>query len=413
MKFINRGNNIDLNEVINTEMIDVVCLSNQPWDFELWTNKKQIMIRLRDRGHKVLFVDPPLRLSIIDKVLKHRIKLRSLFTSVSDTKSLSIYSPFRVTLNKGVSKYNKYLEFLPTLLQTLIINRFFSNSTNKKVLWVYHVAYPGLEQLIQKIKYDILIYDSVDEYAEMPQFEKEADKKWIIQRESWLLEKADIVFTSAPGLYTKFKQIKERTFYTPNAGSYELFSNLSNLNIPNDLEDIKNSGKKIIGFSGAIDSYKVDVNLVTKLADFYPDYEFVLIGPTKYTDASDQVDQLNGYNNIKFLGVKPYESLPAYFKYFDAYIIPYNLNSYTVGCFPTKFHDSLAAGLATITTNLQAFEPFTKVSYVAKSDEEFIRFVKLAIEENNNKKQQERMQVAKQNTWDQKVNKQLQIICSS
>ena len=408
MKFTKKisSEQVHLNQISNkSNDLDIVCLSNQPWDFELWTNKKQIMTRVRDRGNNVLFVNPPLRLTIIDKVIKKRIKLSSLFSNVVESKGLSIYSPFRLTFKKSIASYNKFLEFFPTLLQSYLINKFFSKSTGKKVLWVYHVAYPGLELLLSKVNYDVLIYDSVDEYSEMPQFKLDQDKRWILNREDWLVKKADIIFTSAPGLYKKFKKIKSNTFYTPNAGSYELFSNLDLLPVPQNLVDIKGGGKKIVGFSGAIDSYKINVSLLCTLAKNYPNYVFVLLGPIKYTDSSDNVDLLKDYNNIKLLGVTPYENLPAYFKCFDAYIIPYNINSYTVGCFPTKFHDALASGLPTVITNLESIQPFSQVCYSARSDLEFVKLLQIAINENSDEKKNQRMQVASQNTWDQKLEK--------
>ncbi len=414
MKFIkNNKNQININKTDNANLgIDVVCLSNQPWDFELWTNKKQITSRLRDRDYRVLFVDPPLRISILKKIKDKRISLKNLFSAVVESKKLSVYSPFRLTLNSKVSSFNWLVEFFPMQLQKFVINNFFSKSKGKKILWIYHVAYPGLEYLISKIEYDILIYDLVDEYSEMPQFNLAQDKKWIIDRESWLVNKADIIFTSAPGLFNKLKQIKNNTFYTPNAGSFEIFSKLDELQVPEDLQEIKKSGRKIIGFSGAIDSYKVNVDLICKLANNYPDYEFVLIGPTKYTDSSNEVDKLHDFKNIKILGTKPYETLPSFFKYFDAYIIPYNLNSYTVGCFPTKFHDALASGLPTVVTNLEAFSPFSQVCYIAQSEVEFVSLLKIAINEDNQEKKKQRVRVASCNTWDQKLDKQLKIICN-
>jgi len=113
MKFI-KNNNENRQEVENRLSecdFSVVCLSNQPWDFELWTNKKQIMSRIRDMGKAVLFVDPPLRVSILDKVIKKRMTLSHLYSAVLESKRLSVYSPFRLTLAKSVSSFNKILEY--------------------------------------------------------------------------------------------------------------------------------------------------------------------------------------------------------------------------------------------------------------------------------------------------------------
>jgi len=40
------------------------------------------------------------------------------------------------------------------------------------------------------------------------------------------------------------------------------------------------------------------------------------------------------------------------------FIIPYQINDYTVGgCFPVKFHDALSAGLPVVVTDLPAYAP--------------------------------------------------------
>ena len=46
-----------------------LILSNQPFDFELKTNKWHIADKLAKRGHNVLFVDPPLRFKALKNFL--------------------------------------------------------------------------------------------------------------------------------------------------------------------------------------------------------------------------------------------------------------------------------------------------------------------------------------------------------
>jgi len=116
-------------------------------------------------------------------------------------------------------------------------------------------------------------------------------------------------------------------------------------------------------------------------------------------------------NNIYFLGEKPFEEMPKYYAGFDAYIIPYQLNEYTVGgCFPVKFHEALAVGVPTIVTDLPAYLPFKNVSYIAKNNKEFSELLKKALEEDNDNKVKERKEVAKKNNWDGKVDSMLGFI---
>ena len=143
-----------------------------------------------------------------------------------------------------------------------------------------------------------------------------------------------------------------------------------------------------------------------KIAEDHPEFSFVLIGQLALKDRDAGLEDLilSDVKNVYFLGEKPYGEIEKYFAGFDAYFIPYQLNDYTVGgCFPVKFHDSLASGLPTIVTNLPAYMPFDNVSYISRSYEEFSANVKKALEEDNEHKVIERQEVARQNTWEGKI----------
>src|SRR3989344_2963914 len=47
------------------EKYNIICLSNQLWDYPLWTNKRHVMTRLAKLGNTVLFVDPPVNFGMV------------------------------------------------------------------------------------------------------------------------------------------------------------------------------------------------------------------------------------------------------------------------------------------------------------------------------------------------------------
>ena len=59
---------------------------------------------------------------------------------------------------------------------------------------------------------------------------------------------------------------------------------------------------------------------------------------------------------------------------------------------------------------MQAYDGFDVDGYVSKSDENFIENIKKAIEENSQEKMLRRKQLAKKNSWEGKVDKQLELI---
>ena len=118
-----------------------------------------------------------------------------------------------------------------------------------------------------------------------------------------------------------------------------------------------------------------------------------------------------GQKNVYFIGSKPFEEIPRYYAGFDICIIPYVLNDYTVGgCFPVNFHEALAVGPPTIVTDLPAYAPFKDVSYIAKTPNEFSVYIQEALNEDIAEKVRQRQRVAKENSWDNKVENMLKLI---
>lgn len=396
----------------NNEKFNVICLSNQLWDSPSWTNKHHVMSRLSSAGHKVVFVDPPINTGnvFLTQIKRKLWNLPRLLTRQKLVNSnLKVFTPlnpipfYGTTSKWHVSKINK-------------IARGFFNKKVKTVLWVYHVETAGLKNYLDSLNYDFLVYDCVDNYEAFPQYDTPSKKQFIRNQESYLTQKADVVFATAPGLVEKLSRIKSaNVFFMPNTGDYEKFKNIKMLkdSLPGELLNIS---RPIIGFTGSLDEYKFDIDLLKKLAATYQNYNFVLIGQIALKDKDADLNTLglSEFKNVHFLGVKPYSIIQNYFAGFDAYIIPYQLNDYTVGgCFPVKFHDALAGGLPVIVTNMPAYYPFKDVCYISDSHEDFIKNLKIALEEDSREKYLLRQKVAKENTWESKVEKMTHIIFSN
>lgn len=393
---------------------NIICLSNQLWDFPNWTNKRHVMHRLAKKGHKVIFVDPPINVGrlFIKQLQKGEWSLKRFLTKTKEDKSGAvIYTPLnplpfsKITSPFHIRKINK-------LLKKHSVER------RKTILWVYHVQLKDLEKYLSGIEYDILVYDCVDNYEAFPEqkslFPTNVSHDKLIEQEKKLAETANLVFASAPGLVDKLNKLNPRVYYTPNVGDYKRFKNTKSYKykIPEDLSAIP---RPRIGMIGALDEYKFDAKLVKKCAKENPKYSFVLIGPLALKDKDATLEDIGlaGIENIYYLGARPYEQKKFYMAGFDVDIIPYQLNDYTVGgCFPVKFHDSLAAGLPVVVTDLPAYAPFEDVCYISKNHDEFCKNIRRALEEDNDKRAKQRQEVARVNSWDNKVDSMLGYLAS-
>lgn len=106
---------------------------------------------------------------------------------------------------------------------------------------------------------------------------------------------------------------------------------------------------------------------------------------------------------MSFLGEKPRELLPNYLKAFDVAIMSYDLNSHVLTNYPLKFHEYLAGAKPIVSVNIPELEPFRNVIYISQNAEEFLSNIRFAIKENTSDKVQKRIEVARQNTWDKRV----------
>jgi len=398
---------------MTNEKFNIICLSNQMWDYPLPTNKKHVMSRLSKMGHNVLFVDPPINTGRLfaKQIVRRQWSPKRLLTQTYKEEKVMIYSPLNMLPNGEVTS-----KMHAERISSLAGRNFDPNK--RTILWVYHVETPGLQNYLDLISRDLLIYDCVDNYAAFPEnslfYSATVGKEKIIAQEKSLTEQADLVFATAPGLVEKLGVYTDIVHYTPNVGNYPKFSKSPDLkdSIPSDLSSIR---RPRIGFTGAVDEYKFDKELVKYLAEKNPNYSFVIIGPMALKDREASSEELGfgDLDNVHFLGSRPYEGLENYYAGFDAFIIPFQLNDYTVGgCFPIKFHDALAGGLATVVTDLPAYAPFKDVTYIAKNKEDFSNLLEQALKEDSKEKVQARLEVAEKNDWDGKVSNMLNLIYS-
>ena len=484
-----------------------IFLSNQLFDFPLKTNKWHVATRVAERGHEVLFVDPPIRLrKLVKQVFEGRWPLWRIFTGFyampvsgchSELGSESNVENPNVKIqmsNKAPNPKSKKclgfwaLDFIGILgfgfwnFCKWILNRVqdgdnrpvrdnesyglavftpltlsFSESPNltdfnirrmrnqfpdffdgSAVLWVYN---PAMDEYVEKIPHRLLIYDCVDDYPSMANYIRLGLSREIAAKEDKITRKADVVFATTRHLARKLSRYNNNVHYVGNAGDYERFAPVGKARLSERSKRVQPSrglnplfgtargrndgvwkrvepweglnpiGRPRIGFTGAIDEYKLNLPLLAKIAKAYPAYSLVLVGPQGVADSQPDLSELKKLPNVHFIGPQPYEEMPKFFAGFDCYIIPYNLNNYTLkGCFPVKFFDALAAGLPTIVSNLPAFGPFADVCYIGGSDEEFISLIGKALEEDSPEKIKVRMQIAQRNSWEKKVERMLNII---
>ncbi|MEW6095388.1 MAG: glycosyltransferase [bacterium] len=379
---------------------DILCISTADWDNIAWTNKQHIMSRL-SKTNRILYIEslglrqPTIKKKDILRVLK---RIKDWFKGTRKiNENLFVYSPIILPLHKirFVQKINHLILWL-TLKLLLIRLRF-----KKPILWTYS---PPTTSLIGRLNEKLVVYHCVDELSATPRIPAYS----ILKMEEELLKKADLVFTTSKSLYEKKKMFNQNTYYMPNVADVTHFMTaLGDLSIPEDIANIKHP---IIGFIGAIASYKLDLELIKYIALRHHEWSIVLIGDVAEGENEEGIEELEAITNIFMLGGKRYESLPSYIKAFDVCILPNKINEYTKNMFPMKFFEYLATGKPIVLTQLPAINEYSKICYIAKDKEGFVQYIEQALMEDNLQLSKKRIEIAKENTWEVRIEEMSKLV---
>src|SRR5207302_3834993 len=136
------------------------------------------------------------------------------------------------------------------------------------------------------------------------------------------------------------RALNANTHLSPHGVDFDHFVKAQDpaLPLPDDVADLVASKRPIVGFFGLIERW-IELGLVAYLAQQRPDWTFLMIGRVAVPEAD--VPRLP---NLRFLGRRPYESLPAYGRAFSAAIIPYHLTPQVMHANPIKLREYLAMG---------------------------------------------------------------------
>ncbi|KUJ00607.1 glycosyltransferase [Vibrio sp. MEBiC08052] len=388
----------------------IILFSTADWDEPYWTNKQHTAKNLAENGFDIIYVEsiglrgPKLNSSKDINRILGRIKtgLKCLmFGSRKVDDKIRIISPLSIPNPKN----NIVLKKLNELMITFILKREkrkiqFSNI----ILWSYH---PYVSYLIDKIRFDKVIYHCVDDLSQVPGIEPISFRR----TEDFFLEKCDRIFVTTKSLLERCVCINENTEYYSNVVDYNHFSlpkKITNKNI----QLIESSDKPKIVYHGVLSDFKIDLELLYDVMKQCNIYDFFIIGEEREGQKSHIIDMMRELDNVHFLGYISYEDIPSYLHFMDVGILPSLLNKYTYSMFPMKYYEYVAAKLPVVSTPL-GFTAYTEGSWlrVAEKTDDFKKAIRQSIIAGKLSDEESRNAVG-DNTWQGRTQKMLESIYS-
>jgi glycosyltransferase involved in cell wall biosynthesis len=358
---------------------DVVCFSHLRWDF-VYQRPQHLLSRFAYQA-RVFFVEEPVLGNFEKPYLEERNKLENLKVLVPH-------------LPHGKSK-KEHDEMQEELLKVL----FTVQQINDYVFWYYT---PMAMEFTRSFEPKVTVFDSMDELSAFAFAPAE-----LKQLENELFEKTDLVFTGGRSLYEAKKHRHPEVFLFPSSIDTEHFSKARRFKV--EPEDQRYIPQPRFGFFGVIDE-RFDIELLDKVAQQKPEWQFVMIGPVVKIDPA----HLPKHENIHYLGMKNYLELPAYLAGWDAALLLFAHNESTRFISPTKTPEYLAAGKPVVSTTIKdVVDTFYENGLVNFGDtpEEYIAAIENALIQKDDKNRiQKADEFLSQNSWNSTFENMRQLI---
>jgi glycosyltransferase involved in cell wall biosynthesis len=319
-----------------------------------------------------------------------------------ESRNLSILQvPPALPFGASVSgPFASQLAALVTKTNNVVLSRTIKSATRtfgiqSPILWLYLPWHAGL---VGQFGEKLVCYHVYDELGEYPQ--NRPIKDFIQRSDEALCRRADLIFASSSVQAERRRPFNAETHFVPNGADFDHFYRAldPHLALPADVREIPHPRIGFIGFMG----FQVDVDLLLGIARARPDWHLVLIGPDQL-GGDARCRALREMSNVHMLGRKALEDLPAYSKSCDVALLPYDLSTHMATSYPLKLHEYLAAGKPVVTVPMRELWPFEDVVYLADSADAFVRRIEQALQEDSEERIQQRIAVARMNTWDRRV----------
>ena len=365
----------------------IICFAH---DWKADPTSKTHIMRILSENNRVLWVNSigwrrPTVSGRDARRIVNKLKQVATESFVQVNRNLHVVSPIALPLPgvPGVATIND-------VLLTASIRYFAKRAgLERPILWTFM---PNTVGLVGRLGESKVIYHAVDEYSAFAGVPREAFKRM----ETELVKRADLVITSADSLCAERRRLNPCTYFVSHGVDVAHFSRALDpgMTPPTDARGLTSP---VVGFFGLIAEW-LDLDLIRAMALRCTDWTFVMVGK-----ATVDVTPLRGLANVRLLGQKPYETLPAYCRAFDVGVIPFKIDDLTLKVNPLKLREYLAAGLPVVSSDLPEVRKYADLVQLASGPDGFIAAVERALADRSETAARARVEAMKHESWEARV----------
>jgi len=165
--------------------------------------------------------------------------------------------------------------------------------------------------------------------------------------------RADLLLTASQKQHDKYSDMYKRAKFFGNGLARNTYERLIKANTGGCPEIMKIKGPRI-GYVGMI-SERLDWELIKKMAERRPEWNYIFVGRV----ADEMIKQnMIKYTNVHFMGEYEPSQIPAVLRSFDVGYMPYRDNDFFRYSNPLKFYEYAAAGLPSVSSNMEELNKF-------------------------------------------------------
>jgi glycosyltransferase involved in cell wall biosynthesis len=242
----------------------------------------------------------------------------------------------------------------------------------RSIFWFYPKDFFA-SQLIRHFKPNKVVVDVVDDHRAWPG-QSESEKQSLTNNYREILSLADMAFANCEPVRQSMQEFFPAIRMVPNGCD----SNPPNEEPHNSVEfnAFRSWPGRTIGYIGNLEK-KIDIVLLSKLAERFATCQIVLIGSTH---TNPDILMLKRYANVRLIGVVPYQQAGAWVSRFDVGLVPHIKMELTKNMNPLKQFVYLSYNVPVVSTEVSNIEKNSELVHIAASHDDFIMAVAATLE---------------------------------